>query len=216
MKKIFVIIGHYGSGKTEFSINFAIEHHCKILVDLDIVNPYFRSSDVIGTLKEKGIHIISPNFANTNIDVPSISGEVYSAFEGEENVVFDVGGDDAGAIALGRFHKHFERCGYEMYMVINTNRPMTTTVEEIVEQLREIEYASRLKVTGLINNTNLMENTSIETILNGQKIIELTSKQTGIPIVTISAMRSISEQLPEHLKHLVLPIDIFLKKPWEV
>ena len=216
MKRIFVIIGHYGSGKTEFSINFAMNRNCKVLVDLDIVNPYFRSSDAITPLNEKGIRVISPTFANTNMDIPSISADVYSAFEGENDVVFDVGGDDDGAIALGRFHKHFERSSYEMYMVINTNRPMTTNAVELIEQLRAIEATSRLKVSGLVNNTNMMELSTIETVLKGQEIIKQVSLKTGLPILYISGTKEILDLLPESLKHLAFPIDKYLKKPWEV
>lgn len=215
MKNIFIIIGHYGSGKTEFSINYAVNQGCKILVDLDIVNPYFRSSDVRAPLKNKGIKVISPIFANTNVDAPGISSAVYSVFEGEDDVVFDVGGDNDGAVVLGRFHNYFEKNGYEMYMVINANRPLTSNEDEIIENLRAIESASRLKVTGLVNNTNLMEFTTIDNILIGHEIIKKVSEKTNIPIVHISGMNNVLESLPDDLKPLSFVMDKYLTKPWE-
>ena len=216
MKNIHIIVGHYGSGKTEFSINMAVKTGSDVLVDLDIVNPYIRSADARRELKELGIDVIASEYVNTNVDVPAIPSEVYSVFHGGKKSVFDVGGDDDGAIALGRFHDKFDACGYEMLLVYNANRPLTQTADEIIEYIDLIQQASSLKVTGLVNNTHVMEYTTTEGLLHGQELGEEVKKRTGIPVKYISGKKEILDTLPAKYDDLKFPIDTFMKKPWEM
>lgn len=216
MKNIYIIVGHYGSGKTEFSINMAVKTGADVLVDLDIVNPYIRSADARRELKELGIDVIASEYVNTNVDVPAIPSEVYSVFHGGKKSVFDVGGDDDGAIALGRFHDKFDACGYEMLMVYNAYRPMTQSADDIIEYIDLIQQASSLKVTGLVNNTNVMDYTDIDGIMKGQKIGEEVTAKTGIPIRYISAKKKYLDLLHDEYNDLKFPIDTYMKKPWEM
>ena len=142
LKKYVVLTGHYGSGKTNVAMQFAFDlaeaGKRVAIVDLDIVNPYFRSSDYAPALQEAGIQIIGPNFARTALDTPSLSAQVYSVFEESfdaDYVFFDVGGDDAGATALGRYHEYFEHIDYQMLAVINYFRNLTQTPEDTLEVL---------------------------------------------------------------------------------
>lgn len=185
----------------------AIAAAAACIVDLDIVNPYFRASDVTQMLRSRGIEVISPRFANTNLDLPSLPPEIYSVFLKEGPVIFDVGGDDDGAVALGRFKRQFDDVGYEMYMVVNTLRPLTSSADEIIAMLRGIEYSSRLKVTGLINNTNLMGDTVVSHIIEGQKILENVSRETFLPIKYICGMGNVLEDLPQSLADMTLSLD---------
>ena len=115
---IYIITGHYGSGKTEIAINLAQKLKNPVIVDMDIVNPYFRTADAKDKLEALGVKVITPEFANTNVDIPSLPPEIFSALQGTNDVILDVGGDEDGAIALGQFNKYFQN-GYEMYFVMN-------------------------------------------------------------------------------------------------
>jgi len=121
---IYVITGHYGSGKTEFAVNLAKKLKNPVIVDMDIVNPYFRTVDAKAMLEAQGVKVIAPEFANTNVDVPSLPPDIFGALQGDNDVILDVGGDDDGAIVLGQYNKYFQN-GYEMYFVMNFCRPMT-------------------------------------------------------------------------------------------
>ncbi len=187
-KKFYVFIGNYGSGKTELSIQFALDFAKKYqtaLVDLDIVNPYFRSSEKGGLLEEAGIKLIGPVFANKTIDSPSLPAEVASVFvDDSERVVFDVGGDPVGATALGRYHGDFARYSgdVEALYVINARRPLSGTASDILEMLNQIQGRARMRITGLINNTNLSIETTAGDLLFGHDILAEVSANTGIPV----------------------------------
>lgn len=220
-KRINIFTGHFGSGKTEIAINFAFylkKYYNKVaIVDLDIVNPYFRTKDAEKILQEKGIKVIAPLFANTNLDIPALPGEITAVFHDKEYmVVFDVGGDDDGATALGRYYRYFSSEPYEMYFVVNTKRPLTNNGGDIGNMLRAVEQSSRLKVTGLINNTNLSYASGIEDLLEGQKVIESISKEMEIPIRYITGTSGLLSHLPEGLKEKAFPINIYLQLPWEI
>ena len=185
--KIYITVGHYGSGKTEYSVNFALalakKHDKVFLVDLDIVNPYFRSNDARELLESQGITVIAPDYAGTNVDIPALPADVMRIFNVEDAaIVIDVGGDDDGAIALGRYKQFFDSADYEMSLVVNTRRPLSGTVEEIVEMKQNIEYASRLNVTNIIADTNLGEETTKEIIEEGYFLIEKAAKQMNLPV----------------------------------
>ena len=158
--KISIFVGHYGSGKTEIALNTAIaekkRHEQVILIDLDVVNPFYRSSELQEQLTEQQITVLAPNFVKQNIDIPSLPPEVKGAIENETaRVIIDVGGDDAGAKVLGVYLDSLRARDIELLFVFNTRRPMTNTVDQLVDMIRHIETASRLNVTGLVANTNL-------------------------------------------------------------
>ncbi len=163
-KKITIISGHYGSGKTNIAVNLALtlaKNGKKVaLVDLDIVNPYFRAADNKRELEEAGVRCILPQFANTNVDVPALPPQIHSVFASDETVIFDVGGDKDGAVALGVYRETIKRIGYDMIAVVNRYRPLTATPEEALDNLREIEDNCSLSFTGFINNSNLGEETT--------------------------------------------------------
>ncbi|GHV44206.1 hypothetical protein FACS189492_0160 [Clostridia bacterium] len=198
---IYIITGHYGSGKTEIAINLAlslkIAEKAVAIIDLDLVNPYFRTKDAERLLTDRGIRVISPQYANTNVDLPVVPAEIISALQGDGDVVIDVGGDDDGAIALGQYNAYFQNRRYEMYFVINQKRPMTANADDTVRLLREVERASRLRVTGLIDNTNLKDQTTAQDIDGGKALTFTVSRATGIP------------QIPR------MPLTLFLNLPWE-
>lgn len=203
-KRMNVIVGHYGSGKTEFAVNFAIElkkEYKKVyIVDLDIVNPYFRTNDVKKQLEEYGIYVIASAFASSNVDVPALPSEIFRVFcDKDAAVVFDVGGDDDGAVALGRYKQYFDKEDYNMFFVINTYRPLSAESQDIIKLLYEIETVSRLKVTGLINNSNISYLTTAENVLNGQKIIEEVAKETKIEIKYTSGLEDVISTISPEL-----------------
>ncbi len=193
-RKIKIFTGHFGSGKTEIALNTALkEGKGTLIVDVDTVNPYFRSNDAKEFLKENGIYIIAPTFASTNIDMPTLPETVLSAFNHDGLVIFDVGGDSDGAFALGGYKKWFDINDYEMFLVVNTCRPLTETKEDIVSYAKEIEYASRLKLTGIINNSNLSYLTDRSVIEKGKKICQEASEILNIPLSFTSARSDIAK-----------------------
>lgn len=186
--RITVICGHYGCGKTNLALNLALDEAAKgervTVADLDIVNPYFRSSEYGGLLEEHGIRLIAPVFAGTTLDTPTLPPELYSLFEPSAGKVFiDAGGDDAGVTALGGLHELLEEAGYQMLYVINRYRVLSQTPEEALALLREIETASRLKATGLVNNSHLGVETTLETLLGGLDFAHKTAELTGLPLL---------------------------------
>ncbi len=185
--KIYITVGHYGSGKTEFSVNFALAlkktHDKVIIVDLDIVNPYFRSNDARHELEANGIMVIAPDYAGTNVDIPVLPAEILRIFNEQDAViVVDVGGDDDGAIALGRYKQFFDNADYEMSLVVNTRRPLSSTVSEIIEMKENIETASRLSVTNIIADTNIAEETTKEIIEEGFLIVKEAANILNLPV----------------------------------
>ena len=219
-KRIRIITGHYGSGKTEFAVNYtlalAAAGYKTAIVDLDIVNPYFRSREMEPFFEEKGIRVISSSIRGLAGDLPAVSSEVYAMFGDKSyEAVFDVGGDKVGATALGRYHQYLDREPYDMLFVLNANRRQTNTVEGAINYLRSIEAGSRQKVTALVNNTHLCGETSIEEILKGQELCEQVSKELGLPIKYIVVHKDLVDKLPQGLQGEVFPIDVYMKKPWE-
>lgn len=197
---IYIVTGHYGSGKTEFSVNFALSLKEKnekvILVDLDIVNPYFRSNDARALLENAGVTVIAPKYAGTNVDIPVLPPEIMRIFEEKDaKIVIDVGGDDDGAIALGRYKAFFDNASYEMYLVVNTRRPLTATVSEIAEMKQNIELASRLSVSAFISNTNIADETTPEIVEEGFKIVSEVSEKTGLPVKFVCALDSLADEV---------------------
>jgi hypothetical protein len=186
------------------------------IVDLDIVNPFFRTADVKNQLEDKGITVITPVYANTNIDVPALPPDINRVFEEKEfKVVFDVGGEDLGARVLSRYKEEIIIDDYEMFCVVNIRRPMTNTPYKIEEMIRSIEYSSRLKVSMLINNTNYLGASTIELLQSGQEMIKKVSEKINIPIGITSSLRNILEGNEKEFDTELLYLDKLIKLPWE-
>lgn len=197
-KRIYILAGHYGSGKTNVAVNLALKMkkdglEVKI-ADLDIVNPYFRTKDSIKTLTEAGIPLISPAFANTNVDLPALPQEAYSLVQRTDSyAVLDVGGDDRGAYALGRYAPYIlEENNFEMCYVFNCYRPLTRTAEEAFEVIKEIEAACKIPFTAIINNSNVGNDTDADAIIASEKETERLSALTGLPIIYTSVREDIN------------------------
>lgn len=188
MKRVNIFCGHYGSGKTNIAINFAkmlkAEGYDTAIADVDIVNPYFRTKDSENELREMGIKVISLPFANTNVDLPALPAEVYSLVQNNSKyAVFDVGGDDRGAYALGRYVPYIlEENNYDMFFVANFYRPLTQTAQEALEVMREIEAACGIRFTGIVNNSNLGRETTAQDILNTAEETEKLCEISGLPL----------------------------------
>jgi hypothetical protein len=185
-KKHIIVVGHYGTGKTNIAVNLALdlaktEEVC--LVDCDIVNPYFRSTDNKDILEEADVKVLSPNFANTNLDTPSLPAAIYSVFSMNRRIIWDVGGDDAGAIVLGMFAARLEEQGYAMIYVTNKFRPLTETASDMEEYLRDIEANSRLKAVGIVNNSNIAYLTDKSILDEGLNEAVALSKKCDLPIL---------------------------------
>lgn len=219
-KRISIFTGHFGSGKTEVALNFACEladrYEKTAIIDFDIVNPFFRTADAKKELEEKGIWVILPLYANTNVDVPALPGEINTVFERKDlRAVFDVGGDDLGARAVSRYRQDIVNDDYEMFFVVNTNRPMTDTTEKIEEMICEIEGSARLKITGIVNNTNMLGETKAQDIIEGHKIIKSVSEKLEIPVKFISGLSPAVEAAAGELKIPYLSLRKLIKLPWQ-
>ncbi len=211
--RINIITGHYGSGKTNLSINFALtaakEGRRVRLMDLDIVNPYFRAADCEDMLRAHGVEVIRPVYANTNLDLPSIPADAYSIFgDRESTVIIDVGGDDAGAAALGRFSAQILQDDFRHFSVVNARRSLTQTPQEAVEILREIERACRVPVTHLVNNTHLCGETTAQVVEASIPYAEEVAREAGLPLALTTAPAGLQVPFPHY------PVEIFVKAPW--
>ncbi|WP_130807777.1 ATP-binding protein [Senegalia massiliensis] len=217
--RIRIITGHYGSGKTEFAVNYAIQlakaNKKTAIADLDVVNPYFRSREKEEFLSDLGIRVIGSSIKGLASDVPAVSGEILTPLQDNTfDAVLDVGGDPAGARALGRYYEYFIEGNYDMFFVINANRPETREVEKTIQYLKNIEIQSRAKVTGIINNTHLLKSTTVEDVIRGQKLCEEVSKNLNIPIKYISCIESIVKDLPNDLEGEIFPIKMYMREEW--
>ncbi len=182
-----------------------------MIADLDIVNPYFRTNDAKEMLEEKGISVLASQYAGSNVDIPALPANIHRLFDDKDAaVVLDVGGDEEGAIVLGRFCKQIEAEGYEMLFVVNTYRPLTKDAEEICQVLCEVEAASRLRVTGIVNNSNLQHLTKTEDVLLGQEEIEEAAKKHGVEVSYISGLAEVISGLSDEYKKKAFSIKRFL------
>ena len=201
-KRITLFAGHYGSGKTNIAVNYALalkkQLDMVMLADLDIVNPYYRAKDSARELEEKGIRVISSFFANSNVDLPALPQEIYAITDDRRwTCVLDVGGDDRGALALGRLVPAIrEEDDYEMLLVVNRFRPLTRDAESIMEVVAEIETACRLPFTGIVNNSNLGAETTAEDVLSSLGYAEEVSRRSGLPICMTTAEEKLLPALP--------------------
>jgi hypothetical protein len=220
--KYEIFTGNFGSGKTELSLNFA---RClsktgkTALADLDIVNPYFRSSGQELPLTELGIEVIKTAFAGTGVDVPGIPPEVNRLFGGEfQNAVIDVGGDPTGARVLGRYAAELKDRDASCNLVVNTARPFTSTAEDIIDMCRQIEARARIPVTHIINNTNLAEETTAKLLYEGQLLLEQVSLKLSIPIRYITGTKQILDEFTTKYgschQGQTLSIDTYMRPLW--
>ena len=219
-KRIRIIIGHYGSGKTEFSVNYTMKLKqataSKVAIaDLDIVNVYFRSREKQVILEEQGIKVIASSIAGNALDLPAVAADIITPLEDKSyEYVIDVGGDSVGARVLGRFKNYIEDGDYDMFMVVNANREQTMDLEGIKRHKETIEATSRLKVTGFINNTHIIRETTLEDVLRGDKLLKEASKELGIPIRYVSAMSHIASQIPDEVSGEILALDLIMRDQW--
>ncbi len=202
-KRLTLFAGHYGSGKTNIAVNYAMllaEEGKKVCIaDLDIVNPYFRTKDSERELTEKGITLISSRYANSNVDLPAIPAESYRLVQDKSIYgVVDIGGDDRGAYALGRFAEAIKsEDNYRMAFVLNMFRPLTSTVEDTVEIMREIEAACGVNFTCIVNNSNIGYETTKENVLGSVAFAEAVGAATGLPVWMHTAEKNIAEEITE-------------------
>ena len=198
MKRVTLFCGHYGSGKTNIAVNYALylrRQGLEVTVaDLDIVNPYFRSKDSTAELEAEGVRVIALPFANSSVDLPALPSSSYSVVQDRTRyAVLDIGGDDRGAYALGRFVPYLlDENDFEMLYVVNFQRPLTPTVPDAVEVMREIEQACGLRFTGIVNNTNLGAETTLDLVLGSYSKAEELCKETGLPLFMVTAEKSIA------------------------
>jgi len=200
-KRVTLFAGHYGSGKTNIAVNYALllarEGRAAAIADLDIVNPYFRTKDSAAELAAAGVDLISPQFANSNVDLPALPAEAYRLVEDKSlYAVMDIGGDDRGAYALGRYTPFIlEEGNYRMAFVANPYRPLTRTPEEALEVMREIEAAGGLPFTDIVNNANLAHETTPETVLAAVPFMKKLSELSGLPVWMTSAEETVAAGL---------------------
>ena len=207
-KRITLLCGHYGSGKTNVAVNMAYDQKAKYdrvaIADLDIVNPYFRTKDSADDFTAQGIELICSEYAGSNVDIPALPQQIYSICDQKDKqVIIDVGGDDRGAYALGRISPAIlEENNYEMLFVINCFRPLTRDAESTIEVMREIEYAAKIKFTAIVNNSNLGEETTKDDVLRSLSYAEEISQKTGLPIKCTSVYNKLYDDLKNEIPNL--------------
>ena len=228
MKKFIILMGNYGSGKTELAMNFALsaaETGKTLLIDLDMINTYFRLNDRREMFAEKGIRLIAPNFANSGVEMLTVPAEIAPAFAMDwDTVVIDLGGD-AGAAALGQYHTKLaqaEKEGAEICVldVVNTNRPMAGTPAKLIRLMEEMQFKARWKVSGFVNNTNMSYETTVEDLASGYEIVKQASEQTGIPVVYTTGKPEILEaflQTEPDMKYVGTPMHLstYMHRDWD-
>lgn len=223
MARITIYFGHYGSGKTELSLTKAFLMAEKgagvTLVDLDIVNPYFRSGEQKDSLAQNGIKVIMPNFEGTNVAVPSLPAEINSVFiDKARHIIFDVGGSPSGATAIGRYNRKIKEEEFESHLVVNALRPFTTTAHDIEDMAKDIALKSRLPIHSLINNTNVAYETTPDMVEEGQTVVEEAAKRLGVGVSKIFALQEVIDQLsPEFIdkyRGILEPIKLRMRPSW--
>ena len=213
-----IVCGHYGSGKTNVAVNLAMQAKKSFpesevaVADIDIVNPYFRTADAAERLRQSGVIPLIPEFANSNVDIPSLPQHLFRLFQtgSTERISFvDVGGDD-GAVALGMYQKHIEEAGYAMLYVISMYRPLTADPAEAAVLMREIEEASRLRCTALVNNSSIGAETTAEDILASVEWAHACARACGLPLAFHSYYEALNPRLPEIFKEAGLGSEMLL------
>ncbi|MFO8064592.1 MAG: ATP-binding protein [Spirochaetia bacterium] len=220
MKRITILTGHYGSGKSEVAINLALRQvngeRSLALVDLDVVNPYFRSREQRSLLEEHGIRVIANALGqDVGMDIPAISAEINAPLQNKgTQAIIDSGGDPAGARLLGRFRNMLPREETDVFCVVNASRPETSNAEGIKEYLHGIEESSGLEITGIVNNTHMLEHTEISHIRKGNEICKEVSTELDIPIRYVGVFRPLVGEVTDEIVGEILPISMYLRETW--
>ncbi len=223
-KRVRIIVGHYGSGKTEFSVNYALklaesiqDENTKIAIsDLDVINPYFRSREKEEILEKNGIEALSSILRNSTLDLPAISADLsVPILDDRYHYVMDVGGDELGARVLGSMSEVIRKFPYDMFMVVNANREFTAKAEDVLRYIREIEASSKLKVTGLVSNTHLLWDTSCEDILRGYELCKQVQELSEIPLkYVVYPSRLDISNIKDQIDHELFSIEMIMREEW--
>lgn len=220
-KRIRIIIGHYGSGKTEFAVNYAMKlaeaGRKAALADMDIVNPYFRSREKAEMMEERGIRVISGiRGHHANLDLPMLSPDILSPLQDSSyDLVLDVGGNAVGALVIAQFSEYFQEGAYDMFCVLNRYRADTADLAGAMHHIRSIEATVGVPVTGLINNTHLLRDTSVADVLFGQELAEDVALKTGLPIRYVSALGSVAKDIPSNIQGEIFPMEMYMREEWQ-
>lgn len=219
LKRITIFTGHFGSGKTELSIREAVRSAKKqktVLADLDIINTYFRSNEERLYMEQRGVRVLAPRFATSQVDIPALTPELDGAFlQKDIRLIADVGGDPEGARVLRRYGSRIDQSEYDMVLVVNLMRPFTRSAGEITEMALEIEKASGLKITAMINNTHLKSETTKELVWQGQLAAEEAARELGIKRPVVTCAKAIWMPDQADLEHQIV-LEPVLKAPWEM
>lgn len=219
-KRITILCGHYGTGKTNVAVNLALAlaeaGEAVTVADLDIVNPYFRTLDSAAAFEAAGIRLICSRFANSNVDIPSLPPDLYAITDDHSRrVVVDVGGDDSGAMVLGRLAPAIlEEDSYAMWLVVNRYRPLTPDIPSTIEVMREIEAAAGLRFTGIVNNSNLGVDTTAQVVQTAADYAADLSAATGLPVVTTTVEAGLYQELKGQIDPL-FPLHLQNNKPFQ-
>lgn len=219
-KRVRIIAGHYGSGKTEFAVNYTKKLNAAgkkvAIADLDIVNLYFRSREKSKELRESGITVISSSIEGDSLDVPAVSGAMsMPARDKSFEYIVDLGGNDVGTLVLGRLKPILDPKEVDLFMVVNVYRPDTATPEGVIEVMRQLEAGAEFPVTGIINNTNLIRETTANALLDGNAVLEEVSKRTGVPIKYTSFVEDVlHEEIPAEILGEKFPMQFNMRKEW--
>ncbi|MDD2396706.1 MAG: ATP-binding protein [Tissierellia bacterium] len=219
-KRLVIVIGHYGSGKTEFAVNYAVKmkeiYENVSIADLDIVNPYFRSREKRKFFEEIGIKLSDSSIRNTAIDLPALPAEMMGVIANPNiKSILDVGGDPVGARVLARYAEQIKNVEYDMFYVINGNRPDTSTVEGVLKYMKLIETTSRLKITGLVNNTHMLKATTVEDVEFGHELTKKVSWETDIPIRYEAVIKETADKIKnQDIIEKLFPINLYMREEW--
>ncbi len=219
-KRIRIIVGHYGSGKTEFAVNYAMKlsetEDNVAIADLDVVNVYFRSREKAEIMEKAGIKVISSQYGhNANLDLPAVSAGVFGPLQDDTcHAILDIGGDSVGTRVLATFKQIINFKGYDMFLVVNAYRQDTQTKEGVIKHIQEIEDQSGFKVTGLVNNTHLLRETTLEDVKKGQELVKSVSDELNIPIKYISAIEKVAQTVPSEYDGEIMPIKMYMREEW--
>ena len=231
MKTYWVLVGSFGSGKSELALNLALEKAKEgpcTLVDLDVINPYFRTSERGDVLGPAGVELIMPPFALDKIEIMSLSAQVFSVFSpGEGNVIFDIGGDDVGSIALGQYKTRFDQIPPErmnVLFIVNCLRPTAADFDSAMDVLAKIQYVSRLQVTGIVNNANLAGETEVCHLAEGYELVKRLSQAAGIPVWGTVGTEAVLNSFKRYVQEGKLdptyvgryqPIEVMMHRSWD-
>ena len=226
LKKITIIAGHFGSGKTEVALNLAMQSgrdgQATRLLDLDIVNPYFRSFEAKEQLEAAGVDLLVSSMGGY-ADMPAIPADVMSIFApGETREIVDLGGDPDGTRLLGMYERQLNKADFDFFFVFNANRPETASFEQGLRFFENIEYISKQIFSGIINNTHLIHETTVDDVLKGQKLALDLAEEVNLPLICNVITEGVFEKFQEspaseaELQAPVFLIELYMKKPWEV